>query len=65
MTEKFDFLNKELNDRTDREIEISKVLLQRQTNKHLKSISNNVQFFFWLTIVSIAITVLAYIISES
>ena len=56
---------KSIEDRTDREIELTKIFLQRETNKRLKSIQLNVQFFFWITIISIVIVVFAYIISES
>lgn len=56
---------KPIDERTDREIELTKVFLQRETNKRLKSIQLNIQFFFWITIISIVIVVFAYIISES
>ena len=62
MDEKY-FRDKPLEERTDHELEISKILLQRETNKKLESISNNLSFFFWLTIVSIVFGVIAAIVA--
>jgi len=59
MPEKFEFIHKELKDRSDRELEMTKVILLREKNKSLKSIANNVQFFFYLTIVSLVISLIA------
>lgn len=54
-----------LEERTDRELEISKIYLQRESNKRLRSIDNNLKFFFWLTLLGIAVLIIAYIIMES
>lgn len=60
-----EIIAKPIEERTDRELEISKVFLQKQANAKLTSIQNNLSFFFWLTMISFGIGVLAYIISES
>ncbi len=60
-----EFLKKPYEERTERELELSKFLLQREANNKLSSIQKNLQFFFWITIISIVIVVFAYIISES
>jgi len=56
---------KPLDQRTDQELELTKIYLQRDTNASLRSLQKNLQFFFWLTIISIVIALLAYAISES
>ena len=60
-----EFLKKPFEERTDRELQLSRFLLQREANKKLTSIQKNIQFFFWITLISIIIAVLAYVISES
>jgi len=60
-----EIIKKPVEERTEKELELTKIILQRESNRHLKSISKNLQFFFWITIISIIIIALAYIISES
>lgn len=60
----FSIIEKPLEERSDREIEISKIILQRESNLRLSSIQKNLQFFFWITIISIGIIILAYILGE-
>lgn len=55
---------KPLEERSDRELELSKIYLQRKTNQHLSSIAKNMQFFFWITIISMILVVLAYAMNE-
>ncbi len=56
---------KPIEERTEKEIELTKIFLQRETNTRLTSIQKNLQFFFWITIISIVVIAFAYIISES
>jgi hypothetical protein len=60
-----EIVKKPLDQRTDKELELTKIILQRDTNASLRSLQKNLQFFFWLTIISIVIALLAYAISES
>lgn len=55
---------KPLEERDDRELEVSQIILQRETNRRLKNIENYVAFFFWITIISIGIVILAYVLGE-
>jgi hypothetical protein len=60
-----DFVKKPLEERTDRELEMTKIILQRKANKSLESISNNIKFFFYLTLLVIAVSIIVYIVMES
>jgi hypothetical protein len=60
-----EIVQKPLDQRTDKELELTKIYLQRDANASLRSLQKNLQFFFWLTIISIVIALLAYAISES
>lgn len=55
MEKKYTFLRKELEDRTEEEKELTKIILQRKTVKYLEAIDNNLKFFFWLTVISLGI----------
>ena len=43
-------LEKFFEDKSDRNLAEEQVKLNRIRNKYLKSIKNNVQFFFWITL---------------
>ena len=56
---------KPLEERTERELELTRIILQKETNRRLKAIQNNVNFFFWMFIVSLLIGIIIYISIES
>ena len=60
-----EWVKKPLEERTERELELTRIVLQREANKRLKGIHNNVQFFFWLFVLSLLISLLVYISIES
>ncbi|MGI0106752.1 hypothetical protein [Salinimicrobium sp. WS361] len=56
---------KPLEERSDRELIYTRIILQREANSSLRSIKNTLQFFLWITIICIALAILIYIINES
>ena len=58
-------IEKKFADRTDRQLLEEQVYLLQVQNKYQESIKNNVQFFFWLTIVGLAIWAIISVVANS
>jgi hypothetical protein len=56
--------NQQAEELTDRELQLKQAYYLSQINKNTISIKNNVQFWFYLTIVSIAVGILALVINS-
>jgi len=57
--------NQQAEELTDRELQLKQAYYLSQINKNTQSIKNNVQFWFYLTILSIAGGVLIFLINRS
>lgn len=60
-----EFIEKKFLNKTDRQLLEEQVHLSLIQNEYLKSIKNNILFFFWITLLGLAIYFIAYIISEA
>lgn len=56
--------NQQAEELTDRELQLKQAYYLSQINKNTQSIKNNVQFWFYLTILSIAGGVLIFLINR-
>jgi hypothetical protein len=56
--------NEQAKELTDRELQLKQAYYLSQINKNTQSIKNNVQFWFYLTIVSIAGGVLIFVLNS-
>ena len=56
--------NQQAEELTDRELQLKQAYYLSQINKNTQSIKNNVQFWFYLTILSIAGGVLIFLINS-
>ena len=63
-TERAQFISNKYGEKTDRELLEEQTHLAQLTTNYNRSIKNNVQFFFWLTIIGIGLTCLVYTLNK-
>lgn len=60
-----EFIERKFADKTDRQLLEEQTHLAQLRNENNESIKKNVQFFFWITIISMALWLIVYVVAQS